>query len=368
MLTWGDAAGGAGETVRTRMLRSMAGPARWLERVDPGAHRRVKGLRLVTAYALAALLGARLDQGAAASSSGLAAGFALWASVSEARTTRAASSRDLLLFCAAAALGAASFTLLAPLWPPGRPGAELVLLSGAFLVGALRRYGPTGTGVGSQIYIGQLLAYSTPGHPPGLPGIAVAGAVAAVAAVVPRLLSGPAEHPPPAPPLAADAGARRSVVRPETAMGAQAAAAGLVIVVANAWFGLAESGWAITASTYIIAGSRSATVERVWRRIVGTAVGVPLGLAFLPLLSAVPPIVWLAAALAMIVYAMALPERYDVACGAYAFALIVTLAAGGEHSVAVLAARSWETLLGGALGLATATWLWPLRAGRDQPG
>jgi hypothetical protein len=32
-----------------------------------------------------------------------------------------------------------------------------------------------------------------------------------------------------------------------------------------------------------------------------------------------------------------------------------------EHSVAVLAARGWETLLGGALGLAAATLLFPLR-------
>ncbi len=66
----------------------------------------------------------------------------------------------------------------------------------------------------------------------------------------------------------------------------------------------------------------------------------------------------------MIVYAMALPERYDIACGAYAFTLIVTLAASGEHSVAVLAARGWETLLGGGLGLVAATLLFPLRPPR----
>ena len=29
----------------------------WLDRIDPGAHRRIKGLRLVTAYGIAAMLG-----------------------------------------------------------------------------------------------------------------------------------------------------------------------------------------------------------------------------------------------------------------------------------------------------------------------
>jgi uncharacterized membrane protein YccC len=74
-----------------------------------------------------------------------------------------------------------------------------------------------------------------------------------------------------------------------------------------------------------------------------------------------PLLVWAAAALAMVIYAMALPERYDIACGAYAFTLIVTLAVSGEHSIALLAARAWETVLGGALGLAAALLLWPLR-------
>jgi hypothetical protein len=31
--------------------------ADWLERVDPGTHRRIKGLRLATVYGIAALLG-----------------------------------------------------------------------------------------------------------------------------------------------------------------------------------------------------------------------------------------------------------------------------------------------------------------------
>jgi uncharacterized membrane protein YccC len=59
---------------------------------------------------------------------------------------------------------------------------------------------------------------------------------------------------------------------------------------------------------------------------------------------------------------MALPERYDIASGAFAFTLIVTLAIGGEHSIPLLAARAWETLLGGALGLAAAKLILPLRS------
>ena len=34
----------------------------WLDRIDPGLHRRIKGLRLVTAYGIAALMGAVYDQ------------------------------------------------------------------------------------------------------------------------------------------------------------------------------------------------------------------------------------------------------------------------------------------------------------------
>lgn len=95
-----------------------------------------------------------------------------------------------------------------------------------------------------------------------------------------------------------------------------------------------------------LAGSTSATIERVKRRIIGTAIGVPLGLACLLLVAAAPLVVWAAAALAMVIYAMALSERYGIACGAYAFTLIVTLAVSGEHSVPLLSSRAWETLVG----------------------
>jgi hypothetical protein len=70
----------------------------WLDRIDPGTHRRVKGLRLIIAYGIAWMMGSlqglSLQLPGHASFGALAAGFALWACVSEGQTTRAASSRD----------------------------------------------------------------------------------------------------------------------------------------------------------------------------------------------------------------------------------------------------------------------------------
>jgi Fusaric acid resistance protein-like len=339
----------------------------WLERVDPGTHRRIKGLRLVTAYGIAAMLGTLLGStygfSGSVSLGYLAAGFALWASVSEGQTTRALSSRDLAILTVAAAFGAITMMGLAP-WlggAHGRPGSELVLVTGAFLVGYLRRFGTLGAGVGSQIYIGQLLAYGY-----GLTGgdvwmVALAAVIAAVAAIVPRVLSGPAEHPAVVPIAGCASVALDGGPRQEFRMGLQAAVAALAVVALNQVIRLPESAWAITACTYVIAGSATGTVDRVRRRIVGTMIGVPLGIACLPIALHAPPLAWMAAALAMIIYAMALPERYDIACAAYAFTLMVTLAVSGEHSIIVLAARAWETLLGGALGVVTAKLIFPLR-------
>ncbi|SEJ08249.1 Fusaric acid resistance protein-like [Paraburkholderia diazotrophica] len=338
----------------------------WLERIDPGTHRRIKGLRLVTAYGLAAALGSLQDvtHGLPRNVSVglLAAGFALWASVSEARTTRPESSRDLASLCAAAALGAAMYVCFAqPLLGLGHAGPELTLVTGAFLVGYLKRFGVLGAGLGSQIYIGQLMAYSTHLVFADLPAIAIAGLIAMLASIVPRLLSGPAERPA----LVAALGVGPPPVpgrpSPEFVMGLQAASGALVVVALNAWFGIEESAWAITACTYVVAGSATGTVQRVRRRIIGTLVGVPLGIVCLPVAEHAPLVIWVAAALAMIVYAMSLPERYDVACGAFAFTLIVTLAASGVHSVPLLAARAWETLIGGVLGLCAAMFIFPLR-------
>jgi uncharacterized membrane protein YccC len=236
-------------------------------------------------------------------------------------------------------------------------------VTGAFLVAYLKPSGILGAGLGSQFYIGQLLAYGAGLEENDLTLIAVAGLIAAVAAVVPRLLSGPAEHPS-LPPSSPEIGA---VFHAEALrMGLQAAAAALVIVALNGWFGLEKSAWAITACTYVIVGTASGTMDRVLRRVLGTAIGVPLGLACLPIASQLPMLIWTMAGLAMVVYAMALPERYDVACGAYALALIITLAVRGETSAIMLVSRAWETLIGGALGLATAMLILPLRTSRSS--
>jgi hypothetical protein len=329
----------------------------WLERVDPGTHRRIKGLRLVTAYGLAASLGAlhdfTRDVPPGVSIGALAAAFALWASVSEARSTRAESCRDLIVLCLAAAIGALSLAWFG--------GSELILVSGAFFAGYLKRFGTTGAGIGSQLYIGQLVAYSMKLVPGDTWAITLAALIAMLAAIVPRMLSGPAEHPIVLPALASEPAYGREAISPAFAMGLQAASGALVVVVLNRLFGLAESAWAITACVYVVATSAIGTAQRVRRRIYGTLVGVPIGLICLPLAEHTPLIVWMLAAFAMIVYAMALPDRYDIACGAFAFALIVTMAASGVHSVPLLAARAWETLLGGALGLLAARFVFPLR-------
>jgi hypothetical protein len=352
------------------MITRIAGAVlAWLDRLDPGTHRRIKGLRLVTAFSIAWMAGTMpgiaLPSPAGADLGAMAAGFALWASVSEARATRAESSRDLLVLVLAAVAGAVTTIGLTGLLPTtARAGPELSLVGGAFCVGYLRRFGVLGAGMGSQVFIGQLLAYGYRLTVPDLGMVGVAGAVAVVAAVVPRVLSGPAEHPVLTP---QDAGAPVQPVGAERRMGLQAAAAALVIVALNLGLGLEQSAWAITASTYVISGSLAGTTQRVVRRLVGTSVGVPLALACLPLAADAPLVIWVAAGLAMIVYAMALPERYDVACGAYAFALVVMLAATGGYTTGMLLARAWETGLGGACGLLAAHVLWPIRPPAGRP-
>jgi hypothetical protein len=357
-----------GGNFRRGILRPVAALSRWLDQVDPGTHRRIKGLRLVTAYGIAAALGTLQDIAHSVPSSVslgyLAGSFALWASVSEGKTTRAESSRDLALLSFAAALGAILFVMFArPLQTTGRAAPELILVTGAFLVGYLKRFGVLGAGIGSQIYIGELLAYGVRLTVADLWAIVVAALIAALASIVPRVLSGPAERPVSIPALAAGTasapGSRR--YSPEFFMGLQAATGALIIVILNRLFSLEESAWAITACTYVVAGSATGTKQRVRRRILGTLIGVPLGLACLPVAEHAPLLIWAAAAAAMVVYAMALPERYDVACAAFAFTLIVTLAASGVHSIPLLAARAWETLLGGSIGLVAAMFVFPLR-------
>jgi hypothetical protein len=329
--------------------RILAGLGAWLDRLDPGTHRRVKGLRLITAFGLAAMLATvpqiAHDHGALLGT--LAAGFALWASVSEARSTRYESARDLILLCLSAGVGAASFALFAK-WL-GAGWAELTLVSGSFAVGYLKRFGVLGGGIGSQLLIGQLLAFGATITIADLNAVALAVALAILASVVPRMLSGPAEQP--ALSMLPPDGEEHEIA-PELVMGLQAAIAALAIVVLGKFAGLTQSAWAIAACTYIVANTSAGTIDRIKRRVVGTMIGVPLGLACLPFASELPLLIWAMAAIAIIVYAMALPERYDIACGAYAFALVVTMAATGEYTLGILAARAWETIVGGALGLA----------------
>jgi hypothetical protein len=327
------------------------------DRIDPGAHRRIKGLRLVTGFGLAAMLATvpGIAHGRGMLPGTFAAGFALWAGVSEARSTRYESARDLTLLCLAAGVGAASFAILAKWLGPG--WAELTLVTGSFCVGYLKRFGVLGAGIGSQLFIGQLMAYGAMVTIADLGIVALAAGLAILASVVPRMLSGPAEQPAlPAQFFESE----DETITPEFVMGLQAATAALAIVLLGKFVGLIESAWAIAACTYVVASTTAGTIDRIKRRIAGTLVGVPLALACLPFAPQMPLLIWAVAAIAMIVYAMALPERYDIACGAYAFALVVTMAATGEYALATLAARAWETLVGGALGVAVVLLLEPL--------
>ncbi len=334
----------------------------WLEQIDPGGHRRIKGLRLVMAYGLAATLGILIHRSyefsGGQSLSYLAAGFALWASVSEGQTTRWLSTRDLTFLNAAGVVGGLMFVGLSSL--PihlGLAGPEWVLITGAFLVGYLKRFGILGAGVGSQIYIGQLLANGVNITLEDLPMVLLAGLIAGVASIVSHALSGPAKCPMPSPVYSPVPNNR---VSPEMRMALQSAVAALFIVLLSSVIHLKQSAWAITASTYVIVGSVSGTADRVRRRIIGTLIGVPLGILCLPICLHLSPLALMLAAAAMIIYAIALPNRYDVACGAYAFTLMVTLAVNGETSISVLAARAWETLIGGSLGVAAAKFILPL--------
>jgi hypothetical protein len=66
---------------------------------------------------------------------------------------------------------------------------------------------------------------------------------------------------------------------------------------------------------------------------VGTLVGVRLGLTCLPLGADAPLLLWGAASLAMIIYAVPLPEGYDIACGTFALCLV---------TMAVPASTQWQ--------------------------
>jgi hypothetical protein len=336
---------------------SVGAIAAWIDKVDPEAERRLKGFRLVVAYAITVGLGNVWDVVTLTSSgvrmAQLAGGFALWASVSEARSKRFAASHDLAILCAAAMVGAVSYSLLSPFlrqhdWISG----ESVLITGAFLVAYLKCFGTLGAGIGSQVYIGQLLAFGFDTGPGDIGLVGVAGLIAIVASVLPRWLVYRRQR------AHATESAVSAAPSPdrETAFlnGIQTAVAATVVVALNNVFVLTESAWAITACVYVITATPQGTLERARRRIVGTLVGVPIGLACMPLAAHAPILTWIVAGVGIIVYTVALPRRYDVACGAFACTLIVTLEMSGQHSTAVLISRVWETMLGATLGVAMA--------------
>jgi hypothetical protein len=194
-----------------------------------GTNRAAKGLRIVVAYLLATCIaelwrtiGFPAYRGPIAA---CAAGFALWACVSESGGTRRESCVDLAILCAAAATGAAGFAVLSMPSPPASThvGAEWILITGAFLVGYLKGFGILGAAIGSQIFIGQLLAYGAKAGPADLASIGCAGLIATVAAVVPRLLASAWRQRSAPSVIAAAAGGPRVPEEPGLLMGIQTA-------------------------------------------------------------------------------------------------------------------------------------------------
>ena len=152
---------------------------------------------------------------------------------------------------------------------------------------------------------------------------------------------------------------------PTTRVAFQAGLSALAIIALNSTLDLHRILWAIIASTYVISSSVADTWSRGIRRIAGTAVGVALGLAAALLFAQVPLVVWALAALAMIIYSIWMTLRYDVACGAYAFALVITLAEAGDSSWNAASARGADTVIGAAIGMAFSALVLPVRL-RDQ--
>jgi uncharacterized membrane protein YccC len=215
-----------------------------------------------------------------------------------------------------------------------------------------------------------LLAFGADAKPVDVGPICIAGIIAMLAAVLSRWLICRFRE--------ADSVSSRLAVRAPASVaappshsaallhGIQTSTAALVVVVLNNFFVLTESAWAITACVYVMTASMAETVKRARHRIFGTLVGVPVALLCMPIAAHTPVLTWALAALAMVVYMVALPRRYDVACGAFAFVLVVTLEIGGQHSVFILLARIWETLLGATLGVAVALLAWLAYSGATR--
>ena len=513
----------------------------WLDQVDPGGRRRIRGLRLAAVFAVASMAGVLSFPGPRSlDAAAMAGNCAIWSSLYEAAATRRRASADLLLFIAAAALGAISSAVWS--WIVGFSGSALALLplaGGAFLVGYAKRWGPLGTGIGGLAFIGQALAVGLRLTPAFLPMIAAAALIAAGTAILLRVLGGPSERdadalsrcqdlrrimagrlrryhdalhrddaaalmrvlpkstelaaawaaldklvaaeftgtdliagylhteirrlyalmetvlnigdslsqmqaalpdirgraaiglalhalrsivlqdaesaepalvktlrlrsdrliryalagpespfetriallrlglaiphaialdPAAAPvkmtPRATPAMASRGLL-PTTRVAAQCGVSALLIIAITDAIGMRDVLWALAASTWVLSSSVAETWSRGLRRIAGTAVGVALGLGMAMLFAQTPLMVWAMAALAMIVYSTWLQTRYDVACGAYAFALVVTLAEAGNSSWDVATGRGLNTVLGAVIGMAISVLVLPVRL-RDQ--
>ena len=156
-------------------------------------------------------------------------------------------------------VGAVSYCLLSPLlgqheWISG----ESVLITGAFLVAYLKCFGTLGGGIGSQVYIGQLLAFGFDAGPGEVGLVGVAGLIAIVASILPRWLVYRSQRAYVTEPAV-------SVSPPpdrETALlsGIQTAVAATVVVALNNVFVLTESAWAITACVYVITATAQGTL------------------------------------------------------------------------------------------------------------
>jgi hypothetical protein len=515
--------------------------SRWLDGVDPGGRRRIRGLRLVAVFAVASMAGMLAMPSDSLAASACAGSFAIWASVYENAPTRQQGCIDLIALIAASALGAATSAVWTSLFGVGNAALWLLpLAGGAFLVDYLKRYGALGTGVGSMAFIGQAIGFGLGLTAAALPILGTAALIAvgaaaglrvlggaserdsdalsrcrdfrrsmaarlrryhdalhnmddgAVARVLPRtselsaawaaldalvraefthqdLIAGylhteikhlyallqimlaigdslievpaakldirgraaiglvlhtlrrivlqepgaddpaltrtllercdrliaravhgapdaietriallriglatrqgimpdpPATARQPAAPAGVPASAGSQLL-PTTRIALQATASALTIIVLNGVLGMNHMLWALAASTYVISSSVADTWSRGLRRIVGTAIGVALGLGAALLFAQIPLAVWMLAALAMIIYSTWLPLRYDVACGAYAFALVVTLAEAGNSSWGAATARGVDTVIGAAIGMAFSALVLPVRL-RDQ--
>lgn len=164
-------------------------------------------------------------------------------------------------------------------------------------------------------------------------------------------------------PTAVRPGGRRML--PTTRVAFQTGLSSLAIILISTVFAMHHVLWALAASTYVISSSVADTWSRGVRRIIGTAVGVTLGLGVALIFAQMPFVIWVLAALAMIAYSVWLPMRYDIACGAYAFALVVTLAEAGHSSWGAASARGMDTVIGAVIGMLFSALVLPVRL-RDQ--